>query len=428
MARLSKTINRVYRHFARVVRGSPVHASRGDTGSHRQDRKHNLVMFWKQNDSTIYGRRQDMLLKYLAMDERIGKIVHFDYPVSRKILESFQSDAKTDSTSERGLVYEQTVSRLQGRMDSDNVACYTFFYEQDFDIAEYIAYIEDALARNGIDPRSSVFFSFPRDYHFPKIAKHFKPEIIVADVIDDHRAWPQTMTNRLRLTKNYKDILRMADLTLANCESVYSSMSSYSRNIHLIENACELFGREQLDWDLPEELKGYPSPIIGYVGNLLDSRLDFALLEKMFGAFPGYSFLFIGSTHSGNRLKEISQNFDNVHLLGVKAYPDAIKYINAFDIAIIPHIANEFTLELNPLKAYVYAGLGVPIVSTRIANIESLSQFIEIADTHDDFQRLVEKIVSAKSSKPDPETLKKELYDHSWEERVNRVLLELASV
>src|SRR5262249_48335530 len=43
---------------------------------------YDLVMFWKQNDSGIYGRRQDMLLKYLERSGRFGTIVHFDYPAN----------------------------------------------------------------------------------------------------------------------------------------------------------------------------------------------------------------------------------------------------------------------------------------------------------------------------------------------------------
>ena len=45
------------------------------------DDKLDIVFFWKQNDTGIYGRRQDMLVKYLAQDPRISRILHFDAPV-----------------------------------------------------------------------------------------------------------------------------------------------------------------------------------------------------------------------------------------------------------------------------------------------------------------------------------------------------------
>ena len=46
------------------------------------DDKIDIVFFWKQNDTGIYGRRQDMLVKYLAEDPRINRILHFDAPVN----------------------------------------------------------------------------------------------------------------------------------------------------------------------------------------------------------------------------------------------------------------------------------------------------------------------------------------------------------
>ncbi|HBC93040.1 MAG TPA: hypothetical protein DCZ10_09120, partial [Pelotomaculum sp.] len=46
-----------------------------------KDDKYNIVFFWKQNDTGLYGRRQDMLIKYLAQSPKVNKIVHFDAPM-----------------------------------------------------------------------------------------------------------------------------------------------------------------------------------------------------------------------------------------------------------------------------------------------------------------------------------------------------------
>ena len=44
--------------------------------------QYDLVVFWKQNDTGVYGRRQDMFLKYLERSGRFHTIVHFDEPMS----------------------------------------------------------------------------------------------------------------------------------------------------------------------------------------------------------------------------------------------------------------------------------------------------------------------------------------------------------
>ena len=49
-------------------------------------RAYDLVIFWKQNDTSIYGRRQDMFLKYLERTGRFSTIVHFDKPITPEAL------------------------------------------------------------------------------------------------------------------------------------------------------------------------------------------------------------------------------------------------------------------------------------------------------------------------------------------------------
>ena len=62
----------------------------------------------------------------------------------------------------------------------------------------------------------------------------------------------------------------------------------------------------------------------------------------------------------------------NIHLLGVRPYDEALGYIKNFDVAIMPHINNELSQNMNPLKLYVYFSLGVPVVTTEVANIQTV--------------------------------------------------------
>ena len=39
-------------------------------------------MFWKQNDTGIYGRRQEMFVDQLVKSPRVHKVVHFDNPIT----------------------------------------------------------------------------------------------------------------------------------------------------------------------------------------------------------------------------------------------------------------------------------------------------------------------------------------------------------
>ena len=51
----------------------------------------NVVMFWKQNDSELYGRRSDMVAKYLASRGDVGKVLVLDAPIDSDALEQRNS-------------------------------------------------------------------------------------------------------------------------------------------------------------------------------------------------------------------------------------------------------------------------------------------------------------------------------------------------
>jgi hypothetical protein len=57
----------------------------------------------------------------------------------------------------------------------------------------------------------------------------------------------------------------------------------------------------------------------------------------------------------------------------------------------MPHLDNEVSRRMNPLKLYVYAAVGVPIVTTKVANIEEAAPYASVAEDGDDFLRLIEQ-------------------------------------
>jgi len=391
----------------------------------RTNKAVSLVMFWKQNDTGIYGRRQDMLVKYLAKNRFINKIIHFDYPISEARLKEWVGQFEENPLSEYGLIYQQTLSRLNGRNNGEKISFYTHCYpgqQGQIDFNKYCNYIENILKENNLSPKESVFWSFPRDLYFPKIANYFKPLCIVADIIDDHRAWPQNKSIKDKYTKNYQQILSMADIAFSNNKTVQASMTEYNDKIYLVPNACELIGEERENWEKPEYLDKLIGPIIGYVGNLDDSRIDVALIKKLALYDRNWQLIFIGSTHCCTELVNLSKRVPNIHLLGVKLYEEALNHINYFDIGIIPHLDNEVTRNMNPLKAYVYASLGVPVLSTDIINVPEIPGLVTTAKTHKEFLLHTASLLDSKKQKTDADDRYKKLFPHSWIQATEHIL------
>ncbi len=397
------------------------------------DDKYDFVFFWKQNDTGIYGRRQDMIVKYLSKSSRVNKIIHLDAPLSIKSLWANLKLDKGRKFSQSNLIFFQTLSRLLGIKNSRRCKYYTFLYylkNQRGALTRwllpskdgYIHYIKSVMTRNGIGKRKTIFWVCPKNFEFPEIANALKTEFIVADVIDDHRGWFKPDSSQVaELDKNYEEILALSDLTLANCKNVQTSMLKYHDNVHLIPNACELPEKGEIKTKQPRELRKLKGPIIGYVGNL-SSRIDIDLLEYIAKDRPHWNLVLIGSMHLSKEVLMRLSDYENVHFLGVKIYAKVRQYISNFDVAIIPHLDNDLTRSMNPLKLFVYCSMNVPVVTTDVANIDELRDMVAVASGKNDFVAKVENVLrmdrTAGVNRKHMEVLEKE----TWNERVQKIL------
>ena len=73
---------------------------------------------------------------------------------------------------------------------------------------------------------------------------------------------------------------------------------------------------------------------------------------------------------------------------------------------------------MNPLKAFVYAAAGVPIVSTPVANLAEFDDLVTVAHGVAGFGSAIAAAIEG-GRKPQPVEV---LVPHSWETRVDQVL------
>ena len=414
-----------------VARGNRAKARRR-VARPRVDDKLDIVFFWKQNDTGIYGRRQDMFVKYLARDERVSRIFHFDAPIGfLRSAGAASTSGSVGRSSHAWLVLRQTLRRKLGLENRESVRFDTFVHVTRRRVPawlkrilpsekDYPDYLEKRLRSHGVGRRRTVFWVCPNDFHFSAVDERLGADLVIADVIDDQRKWPIPPEYREKLDRNYAEVLARSDLVLVNCRTVFESMTPFSENIHLVPNAVEILEEAQA-WPKPRELARMDGPIVGYVGNLDIIRIDLELLEAVASRRPDWNLVFIGSMHKGREIK-VLEKYGNVHFLGVRVYEQALRYVRHFDVAIIPHLDNDLTRSMNPLKLYVYQSLHVPVVSTPIENIEDFGGLVHVADTPEEFIAKVEgclqRVPEAEESRGTLELLRA----RSWPERVERVL------
>lgn len=388
-----------------------------------RERPFDIAFFWKQNDTGLYGRRHDMMLKYLSQHPRVGRIIQFDAPmdISRfSALARHDADAHLDQAN---LVVQQTIRRFLKTADSAQVLRRVFLHrgsrgEESFlgkpllQHRDYAEWVNSEIADAGFDG-PLVGWVTPTVLDYPAIHDAMNFSLSVADLIDDHRVFPQSTAHRQAMVESYAETLQRVDLVLANCDATKNAFQEFRRDVHVLYNAAEPAFPTISD-EPPEQFAEFDGPIIGYVGNLRD-RVDVELLEMLADHDPSWHVVLIGSAHRDPEVLRL-RNHPNVHFLGVVPYSDLADYVGHFDVAIMPHLDNEVSKAMNPLKLYVYAAAGVPIVTTNVANITEVSRFARVAKSREEFVAAVKEQLAEQRLPP---ALDSEL---TWPNRVETAI------
>jgi glycosyltransferase involved in cell wall biosynthesis len=356
----------------------------------------------------------------------VGTIVHFDNPISPEELVASYRAGRGERSDQRRAVARQTVERVLHRRDEPGIYRRTFIFggrrsrllgrpRRD----AYVDYVTATLAAHGLGTRPIVVWAYPSNEDLPALIDAIAPAVVVADVVDDNRSWyePGTVFHD-RIESNYASVLDRSDVVLANCQPVADAMARFAPDVQVVPNGLELptdLPAAPLASSLPSALRGSTRPLIAYVGNL-SSRLDLPLIEAVARARPQWNIALVGSAHLDRSALELGR-LPNVFLLGVMPYAEVRRFLAHVDVGLIPHLDNEMTRSMNPLKAFVYASAGVPVVSTPVANLPDFGDLITVATGADGFVAAIEAHLAAGRGRVDIDVLR----PHSWTQRVDRV-------
>jgi glycosyltransferase involved in cell wall biosynthesis len=240
--------------------------------------------------------------------------------------------------------------------------------------------------------------------------------------VDDFTAFSDAGTSAM--VQMEERLLRDADLTIVSSQRLYESKSKLARKIVLVRHGVDFqHFQKALDpqTQIPDDLARLPRPIIGYFGLMAADWIDIALLEEIARHFSGGSLVLLGKiTTDLSRL----QALPNVHLLGRKPFQTLPAYSKGFDVAINPFPISEVTLNANPLKVREYLAAGLPVVSTKIPEVEVLDA-AAIGETHQQFITKIEEALRA----PGPSRARSDsMSGHSWEGRVEELRRHMAAL
>ena len=391
--------------------------------------KYDIAFFWKQNDSGLYGRRSDIVARYLAASGRVNRIVHFDAPMSVHVINQLFCSAPVDVKSQQTLILQNLVDRRMGLMDDERTTHRTFVNspherratllgEPLYKLEAYARYVREELDKVGMHPSTTWAWFCPIIWEAPMLIKQIGFAGVVSDLIDDQRAWDTVETHARRLHDNYRDTLAASDIVFANCDALANGMSEYASDLQVVPNGAERF----LNWPTPScppALSEVQGPIAGYVGNLRD-RIDWMLMQEVVASLPQITFVFAGPAGDNKNADSLGR-FPNVIMPGVVHYSDLPAWLNRFDVGLVPHVNNRLTAKMNPLKVYNYFAAGLPVVSTEVDNLGALGDSITVVNSSHAFS---EAIKAAINSPVDTSTIawQQTMDTIAWDSRVRAML------
>ncbi|MGH7437656.1 MAG: glycosyltransferase [Polyangiaceae bacterium] len=254
------------------------------------------------------------------------------------------------------------------------------------------------------------------------VAGSLNEDLLVYYCVDEFTAFSDAGTRSM--VELEEQLLHKADLVVVSAKRLLDSKSARNPRTVLVRHGVDYdhFRKALLpETEIPGEIAKLPRPIIGYFGLMAADWISVDLLEHVARSFPGGSLVLLGKvTTDLSRLTALP----NVHLLGRKPFADLPAYSKGFDVAILPFPISEVTLNANPLKVREYLAAGLPVVSTKIPEVEVLG-LARIAETHEDFVRGIQAALEDPGPKAQrSDAMKKE----SWAGRVEEIRGHVAAL
>ncbi len=244
-------------------------------------------------------------------------------------------------------------------------------------------------------------------------------KLIVYHCVDEYGAFSDAAG---AIRNRERELLSKADIVLVSSSPLLQSKQKINPHTYLITHGVDYeHFRRVVDMSRPvaPELHSLRHPILGFHGLIAD-WVDLPLIAELARLRPEWSIVLVGrpDTNLGPIL-----GLSNVHVLGHRPYAHLPEYLRGFDVALLPFVVNELTLNANPLKLREYLAAGLPVVAAPLPEIARMARTglpVFLASTVADYISHISLMLAQGSVGPSPERSEK-MACESWDCKVGEI-------
>jgi glycosyltransferase involved in cell wall biosynthesis len=212
---------------------------------------------------------------------------------------------------------------------------------------------------------------------------HFMPDIVGAKAVavriaDDNTEF-DNMPHALKWAED--KLCDHADAIFATSNPLQQRLASqFGTKVKLLRNGVDI-AHFRGEFPRPQEYRDIAGPIAIYVG-AIEEWFATDWVESLAKSRPDITVVLIG--REGADLSKL-RTIGNVRILGTRPYGDIPAYLAHADVGIIPFRRTRLVESVSPLKLFEFFASGLPVVSTRWNELESLASPAYLANDAEEF-------------------------------------------
>jgi glycosyltransferase involved in cell wall biosynthesis len=282
-------------------------------------------------------------------------------------------------------------------------------------------FIEKAICKvaERLDFKSPILWLYNPHAILPRGALGEK--LVCYDCNDDMSSFARFRHKKKGLDTLEKSFLKRADVVFTTSKNLYNLKKESNPNTYYFPSGVDFHHFQKATYpstNIPDDVRYLPRPIIGFIGGMSNSKLNWEWILKAATYNSEWSLVFVGPCLD-NPPGEVLQR-KNLFFLGQREIDRLPGYIKVFDVCIIPYKGEEFLKSCFPTKTFEYLAAGKPVVSADIPALRDLQPLVRVCKDADEFVTSVESFIKKGYSDEQRARCIEVSKKYTWDERVEK--------